>query len=106
MNVIIRRVMRLAIVALILGGGYYLGSKYLWPAPDTSTIQTVGIIEAPEVNITSRIAGRIVELDLLEGDRSSAARSFAESRTSTSGTSSPKRAAISRTPSRSWATRS
>ena len=68
MRTILRRVMRLAVVALILGGGYYLGSRYLWPAPDTSTIQTVGIIEAPEVNITSRIAGRIVQLDMLEGD--------------------------------------
>jgi RND family efflux transporter MFP subunit len=68
MKTIVRRVIRLTVIALILGGGYYLGSKYLWPAPDTSTIQTVGIIEAPEVNITSRIAGRIVQLDLLEGD--------------------------------------
>jgi len=68
MRAIIRRIVKLAILALILGGGYYLGSKYLWPAPDTRTIQTVGIIEAPEVNITSRIGGRIVQLDLLEGD--------------------------------------
>jgi RND family efflux transporter MFP subunit len=68
MKTIIRRVMTLAIVALVLGSGYFLGSKYLWPAPDATTIQTVGIIEAPEVNITSRIAGRIVQLDLLEGD--------------------------------------
>jgi len=68
MRAIIRRIVKLAILTLILGGGYYLGSKYLWPAPDTRTIQTVGIIEAPEVNITSRIGGRIVQLDLLEGD--------------------------------------
>jgi hypothetical protein len=34
MKTIIRRVMTLAIVALVLGGGYFLGSKYLWPAPD------------------------------------------------------------------------
>jgi len=68
MRALIRRIAKLAILALILGGGYYLGSKYLWPAPDTRTIQTVGIIEAPEVNITSRIGGRIVQLDLLEGD--------------------------------------
>jgi RND family efflux transporter MFP subunit len=65
---IVRRVIRLAIVALVLAGGYYLGNRYLWPAPDNSTIRTVGIIEAPEVNITSRIAGRIVQLDLVEGD--------------------------------------
>jgi HlyD family secretion protein len=68
MKAIIRRIVKLAIVALVLGGGYYLGSRYLWPAADTQTIQTVGIIEAPEVNITSRIAGRIVQLDLLEGN--------------------------------------
>jgi RND family efflux transporter MFP subunit len=68
MKTIIRRVITLALVALVLGGGYFLGGKYLWPAPDVRTIQTVGIIEAPEVNITSRIAGRIVQLDLLEGD--------------------------------------
>lgn len=68
MKTIIRTVMKLAIIALVLVVVYYLGSKYLWPAPDTRTIQTVGIIEAPEVNITSRIAGRIVQLDLLEGD--------------------------------------
>ncbi len=68
MKAVIRRVLKLAIVALVLGGGYYLGNRYLWPAPDTHSIQTVGIIEAPEVNLTSRIAGRIVQLDLLEGD--------------------------------------
>jgi RND family efflux transporter MFP subunit len=48
---------------------YYVGEKYVWPPPDNSTIETVGIIEAPEVNITSRIAGRISDLDLLEGDQ-------------------------------------
>ncbi len=68
MKSFLRRALKLLIVALLLGGGYYFGSKYLWPAPDTSIIQTVGIIEAPEVNVTSRIAGRIAQLDLLEGD--------------------------------------
>jgi RND family efflux transporter MFP subunit len=68
MRTIIRTAIKTAVVLLLLGGGYYLGSRFLWPAPDTGTIQTVGIIEAPEVNITSRIAGRIVQLDLLEGD--------------------------------------
>src|ERR1019366_4168071 len=42
---------------------------FLWPPPDTSTISVVGIVEAPEVNITSRIAGRITDLKLIEGDR-------------------------------------
>ncbi len=62
---------RLAVVlGLICAGAafYYLGGKYLWPAPDRNIIETVGIIEAPEVNVSSRIAGRIVSLPLLEGD--------------------------------------
>ncbi len=44
MKSFLRRALKLLIVALLLGGGYYFGSKYLWPAPDTSIIQTVGII--------------------------------------------------------------
>lgn len=67
MSTVIRKFLSVGIVVLVLGVGYLLGSRYLWPAPDTKTIQTVGIIEAPEVNITSRIAGRIAQLDLLEG---------------------------------------
>jgi RND family efflux transporter MFP subunit len=68
MKPLVRRLIRLAGVAVVVGGLYYLGGRYLWPSPVTSTIQTVGVIEAPEVNITSRIAGRITRLDLLEGD--------------------------------------
>jgi RND family efflux transporter MFP subunit len=58
------------VAALIIAAAalYYLGGKYLWPPPDRNTIQTVGIIEAPEVNISSRIGGRIKTLTLLEGD--------------------------------------
>ena len=66
---IIRRVLRLAIFAGIIVGGYFFGRVYLWPPEDRSKIQAVGMIEAPEVNITSRIAGRIKTLTLLEGDR-------------------------------------
>jgi HlyD family secretion protein len=65
---LVRRLLRLAVIVAIAGGLYYLGGKYLWPPPNPNVIETVGIIEAPEVNITSRIAGRIAELDLLEGD--------------------------------------
>ncbi|HUN59185.1 MAG TPA: efflux RND transporter periplasmic adaptor subunit [Candidatus Binataceae bacterium] len=68
MPALVRRLLRLAIVLAIAGGLYYLGGKYLWPPRNPNVIETVGIIEAPEVNITSRIAGRIVELNLLEGD--------------------------------------
>jgi RND family efflux transporter MFP subunit len=63
-----RRAVMLGVIAIAAFAFYYLGGKYLWPRPDVNTIRTVGIIEAPEVNHTSRIAGRITQLDLLEGD--------------------------------------
>jgi RND family efflux transporter MFP subunit len=64
-----RRLIRLAIFGGMIVGIYFFGRVYLWPPEDRSKIQVVGMIEAPEVNITSRIAGRIKELSLLEGDR-------------------------------------
>src|SRR5208282_2875462 len=66
---IVRRAIRLAILAGVALGFYFFGRAYLWPPEDRSAIEVVGMIEAPEVNVTSRIAGRIKELDLLEGDR-------------------------------------
>ncbi len=66
---IVRRIIRLAILAGVCAGFYFFGRAYLWPPEDRSTIKVVGMIEAPEVNITSRIAGRIKQLDLIEGDR-------------------------------------
>ena len=69
MRTLIRRVIRLAIFAGLIIGCYFFGRVYLWPPEDRSKIQVVGMIEAPEVNITSRIAGRIKALNLLEGDR-------------------------------------
>src|SRR5260370_10052030 len=69
MRTIIRCVIRLAIFAGIIVGCYFFGRVYLWRPEDRSKIQGVGMIEAPEVNITSRIAGRIKTLTLLEGDR-------------------------------------
>src|SRR5271167_1564799 len=68
MRTLARRLIRLLIFAAVIAGFYYLGGKYLWPPPNPNLIQTVGIIEAPEVNLTSRIAGRIVDLSLVEGD--------------------------------------
>ena len=65
---LVSRALRLAILAGVLFGVYFFGRAYLWPPEDRSTIKVVGMIEAPEVNITSRIAGRIKQLDLLEGD--------------------------------------
>jgi HlyD family secretion protein len=69
MKKVLRRIITLSI---LIGGGlgfYWYGNHYLWPAVDKRTIEVVGMVEAPEVNIASRIAGRISELDLLEGDR-------------------------------------
>ena len=66
---IVRRAIQLAILAGVALGVYFFGRAYLWPPDDRSAINVVGMIEAPEVNITSRIAGRIKQLDLLEGDR-------------------------------------
>jgi RND family efflux transporter MFP subunit len=68
MKRLLRRLATLLVIAGVAIALYYLGGKYLWPPADVNTIQTVGIIEAPEVNLTSRIAGRITQLDLLEGD--------------------------------------
>lgn len=65
---LLRRAIRLGLLAGVVVGFYFFGRTYLWPPEDHSTIKTVGMIEAPEVNITSRIAGRIKQLDLLEGD--------------------------------------
>ncbi len=65
----VRRLITFAAVAAALTGLYLFGSRYIWPPPDRSHIKVVGMIEAEEVNITSRIAGRISRLDLVEGDR-------------------------------------
>jgi len=66
---IVRQIFRLAILGAVAFGVYFFGRAYLWPPEDRSAIKVVGMIEAPEMNITSRIAGRIKQLDLLEGDR-------------------------------------
>jgi RND family efflux transporter MFP subunit len=69
LRTLIRRALRLAIVAGLGAGFYFFGRAYLWPPEDRTKVQAVGMIEAPEVNITSRIAGRIKQLNLIEGDR-------------------------------------
>ncbi|HEY6394649.1 MAG TPA: efflux RND transporter periplasmic adaptor subunit [Candidatus Binataceae bacterium] len=69
MKRILRRVFSLSIIAALAVGFYFFGRTYLWPPVDTTTVKTVGMLEAQEVNITSRIAGRITRLDLIEGDR-------------------------------------
>ncbi len=64
----LRKLTVLTALIAVAAGLYYVGGKYLWPPADRNTIQTVGIIEAPEVNISSRIGGRIATLTLVEGD--------------------------------------
>jgi len=64
----LRRLLILTVIAAASVGFYFFGEKRLWPTPDLKTINVVGIIEAPEVNITSRISGRIAKLTLVEGD--------------------------------------
>src|ERR1035437_4031533 len=66
---IVGRAIQLAILAGVAFGLYSFGRAYLWPAEDHSAIETVGVVEAPAVNVTSGIAGRIKRFDLLEGDR-------------------------------------
>ena len=66
---IVRRLLTLAIFASIGLGIYWYGRHYLWPEPDLNRIDVVGIVEAPEVNLTSRIAGRITWIPAIEGDR-------------------------------------
>jgi len=62
---------RFGILAAVLVGAaafYYLGKAYLWQVPEPGVIHGVGIIEAQEVNVSSRIGGRIAVLTLNEGD--------------------------------------
>ena len=62
---------RFGILAAVLVGAaafYYFGKAYLWQVPETGVIHGVGIIEAQEVNVSSRIGGRIAVLTLNEGD--------------------------------------
>jgi RND family efflux transporter MFP subunit len=63
-----RRLALAAVGVVLLAGVYVLGRHFVWPPPDTTHLRVVGVIEAEEVNLTSRIAGRIVSLDLHEGD--------------------------------------
>ncbi len=69
MKRVIRRIVSLGIFAAIAVGVYFFVQSYLFPPQDRSKIDVVGMLEAPEVNITSRIGGRIAEITPLEGDR-------------------------------------
>jgi RND family efflux transporter MFP subunit len=67
MRTLLKRIGTLATVIIAGAALFYLGKSYLWPVPEPG-VNTVGIIEAQEVNISSRIAGRIAVLTLDEGD--------------------------------------
>lgn len=62
------RIASLAVFLVAVAALYYLGKSYVWVVPETGVVETVGIIEAQEVNIASRIGGRIAVLSLNEGD--------------------------------------
>jgi RND family efflux transporter MFP subunit len=68
MKTLVRRLLLLIVLAAAGVGLYFGGEKYLWPPPNLSRISAVGIVEAPEVNVTSRIQGRIAEIGVIEGD--------------------------------------
>jgi len=69
MKRLIQRILSLGVIAAIAAGAFFLARTYLFADPDRSRIDVVGMLEAPEVNITSRIGGRIAEITPLEGDR-------------------------------------
>jgi RND family efflux transporter MFP subunit len=64
----VRRLALVVLVAALLAGVYLLGPRFLFSPSDRAHLRVAGMIEAEEVNLTSRIAGRIVALDLSEGD--------------------------------------
>jgi RND family efflux transporter MFP subunit len=64
----LKRIGTFAAVMIAAAALFYFGKSYLWQPPEPGVIHTVGIIEAQEVNVTSRIGGRIAVLTLNEGD--------------------------------------
>ncbi len=69
MKRLIRRILTYSVIVAIAAGTFVFARARLFPDPDRSRIDVVGMLEAPEVNITSRIGGRIAEITPLEGDR-------------------------------------
>jgi len=55
-------------VLVVAAAFYHFGKAYLSQVPESGVIHSVGIIEAQEVNVSSRIGGRIAVLILNEGD--------------------------------------
>ena len=55
MKRLIQRILSLGVIAAIAAGAFFLARTYLFADPDRSRIEVVGMLEAPEVNVTSRI---------------------------------------------------
>jgi RND family efflux transporter MFP subunit len=68
MSTWLKRIVILLAVTTAAAAFYYIGKSFLWPIPESGVVNSVGIVEAQEVNITSRISGRIAALTLDEGD--------------------------------------
>lgn len=61
--------LRVLLVLLILGGiGYYVWSKYFRVQADPNRIEVAGRIEGDDATLASKVAGRIKEINVREGD--------------------------------------
>jgi HlyD family secretion protein len=56
------------VAALLLAAGYFAWSRYNRPAQSDAVIGLSGRIEADEATVSSKLAGRILELRVREGD--------------------------------------
>ena len=61
--------LRILLVLLVLGGiGYYVWSKYFRVQADPNRIEVAGRIEGDDSTLASKVAGRIKEIKVREGD--------------------------------------
>jgi HlyD family secretion protein len=65
---VFRRIAGAVLLLALATGAFVVGRRLVGSASHGSQLRAVGMIEAQEVDITSRTPGRIVELDLGEGD--------------------------------------
>ena len=63
------KLLRVLLVLLILGGiGYFVWSKYFRVQADPNRIEVAGRIEGDDATLASKVAGRIREIKVREGD--------------------------------------
>ena len=61
--------LRILLVLIVLGGiGYFVWSKYFRVKIDPNRIEVAGRIEGDDSTIASKVAGRIKEIKVREGD--------------------------------------